>query len=293
MIYSEYAEYQTKAEAEKHLYDRCIDAGLSKYELAKCINEIIETSRQPQRAEEDLKAQKEMAFWSKYSAIFGGVIGIVTIFAGGVGLYIAGGAWREARRAADIAREQVAASERPWLSIEAEIGGPLVFDKNGDWRITLLFKLENHGKVPAANAMISTEIFPSLNNVQHRLLELSKEATAQDPPLRITIGDTLFPGQIVYKTITFDLSNKQIIEHCREYGDINIDPNKIVMPMAIIGVNYLSPISGENLRTYTVVEIYRCKDNVRAVGFLYDGSACIPMEHLCARRWWPLTGPIS
>jgi hypothetical protein len=55
-----------------------------------------------------------------------------------------------ARQSADIAQRTLIAAQRAWLSVEASVGAPLVFDQNGA-TTSIAFKIKNVGNSPATH----------------------------------------------------------------------------------------------------------------------------------------------
>jgi hypothetical protein len=64
-----------------------------------------------------------------------------------------------AEKSADIAERTIAATQRPWISIDIGINGDLVFDANGNAKVHLLFTLNNIGRSPATNVRVNPYTF--------------------------------------------------------------------------------------------------------------------------------------
>jgi hypothetical protein len=58
-----------------------------------------------------------------------------------------------------LSRAQLELSERPWISYQADVDGPLTFDENGA-NIKLKFKISNSGLTAATNVFTWVEFVP-------------------------------------------------------------------------------------------------------------------------------------
>lgn len=65
-----------------------------------------------------------------------------------------------ATRSAEVAERTMVLNDRPWVSIEIELTGPLIFDAEG-CRIDATITLTNHGRSPAISPMIFFKFFAS------------------------------------------------------------------------------------------------------------------------------------
>ena len=132
-----YKDAQTasgSAEANYELYERCFRISIRE-EVINCLETQIKPSRADERAEEDLQAQRNMAFWAAFVGVLTTGIGVLSILVGVVGLRLVRdtlqanvGMHAEAIKQSKISQQQLIASQRPWLKVSCSISGPLQFN---------------------------------------------------------------------------------------------------------------------------------------------------------------------
>jgi ABC-type multidrug transport system fused ATPase/permease subunit len=109
-VYQEYATAKAYDEARGKFNEECSDIASIK-DLWQCFERIIETAREPQRSEEDLRAQKEMAQWSYWMVIISAFVGVPSIGIAWAALYWIVQTWALQRRAAEAAIKAVKITE--------------------------------------------------------------------------------------------------------------------------------------------------------------------------------------
>jgi hypothetical protein len=179
-MYEEYATSNAYSNSNEKFKIECADL-LSVEEVRQCFEDIIESAREPQRSEEDLRAQKEMAQWAFWMLIVTAFVGIVSIGVAMIGIYWivrtwelqrvatvetikATGAAIEAASAANhsavLAAREFESRFKPWLNVK--ISGPYVVDdaeenalrklQEGERRPILIkarIEIHNIGEMPA------------------------------------------------------------------------------------------------------------------------------------------------
>ena len=157
-VYHEHATSEAYADAQEQYRQKCLSLTTTR-EVATCFDEVIKSSRETQRAEEDLYAQKRMAAWAEWMFYATFLIGVVSVFVTTAGVFpvrrtldlqrTATEAATEAAKASVEAnrlnREGFIADQRPWLSVEVVVTGPLKPDPYG-MRVGIEFTLKNFGK---------------------------------------------------------------------------------------------------------------------------------------------------
>jgi hypothetical protein len=101
----------------------------------------------------------------------------------------------EMRDTTIIAQQQLEASERPWLSADIAISGPLVFDKDGA-HITMAIRLRNIGHSPAIRTAYRPELFAILGSndtVRERDKFCNQLMLESAEPSNAAFADTIFP----------------------------------------------------------------------------------------------------
>jgi hypothetical protein len=145
-VYKGYATQQAYAEAENKFYDECFSIG-SVEKFRSCIADAAKSAREPQRSEEDVAAQKEMALWAKWMLIVSAALGVLTFSATVVGAVFV---WRSIRDT----REHFAADQRPWLRLSRPVIHVMPSDPN---QISFAISAKNIGKTPAMGVAVHIE----------------------------------------------------------------------------------------------------------------------------------------
>lgn len=98
-----------------------------------------------------------------------------------------------ARDSADVARDTLIASNRPWMNVEAHVYGSLMFTKDGAY-IPITFKSTNIGHSPAMNVWTSAELYLPQNPERDTEAERVRLCNTLTKPLAINAGVTVFPN---------------------------------------------------------------------------------------------------
>jgi hypothetical protein len=125
-----------------------------------------------------------------------------------------------ATSAAKTAASQLELAERPWVTADFEIAGPLVFDQSGA-HIAVSIKLRNVGTTPAIHVVPQIGLFPiqtieNIPNLQKRL----GCGTGFPPTVGIGVGTTIFPNHptlpdIENVLVSPDQIQQGLIKHAR------------------------------------------------------------------------------
>jgi len=158
-----------------------------------------------------------------------------------------------AKQSADVAETALLIANRAWVTVEIQVGGPIVFDVNGA-SITLKYILKNVGHSPATNVWVSPRIIypvPStteMGRFDHRS-EMQKDIANLKTRPPTPLGFALFPGDIIVQPITVSISQKDIT---RATKDI-----KAIYPVVVGAVDYRMGINNKAHQTGFIVEIKR------------------------------------
>lgn len=164
------------------------------------------TTTKPPQEDEHWK-QEQKRFWERQivcAKILNWITAVGTI-AGLFGLYIIyqtlQATWvasNAAAKASDVAEKTLVASQRPWVSFDVEIAGPLMIEKNG-FGLPLKITVKNVGHSPAVGVLPYPVIFVKERQPMD-VLEVQKRrcSTVRHPPTRPnrSFGYTLFPGGV-------------------------------------------------------------------------------------------------
>lgn len=176
-VYHDYATTKQEAEHQRQFREKC--ANLTTVEdLRRCFEQQIKTSRETQRAEEDLYAQKQMANWALWMVAISGAIGVITILITLVAVAYVIKTYEETRKsaaatiaAAKAAEESAAISRdtaqrqlRAYMAVDSPEGHFFEFIPNSGSRPYFRVRLRwrNNGATPARNLILYTawNIFP-------------------------------------------------------------------------------------------------------------------------------------
>lgn len=110
-----------------------------------------------------------------------------------------------AGKQADISRQQLDSSERPWVKIDLDLfvapseSSPASFDSSGMLHLNVLIVAKNVGKSPAVKAQVSAELTPSTlpsNDPSERQRKMCEaiHSLSLSRDFNLGSGDTVFPG---------------------------------------------------------------------------------------------------
>ena len=134
---SNYAD-STRIDAEARCQDAADDM------KAHCIHEVQQAARPEQRDEYDLEAQRTMAAWTKAM----GKAAIIGMFVGILGVGLIWVTFRETRRTAEVAKDNLDALYESERAIIHAVSGD-VGELSGQKRHTVAIEFRNKGRSPA------------------------------------------------------------------------------------------------------------------------------------------------
>lgn len=135
-VYHQYAASKAEADAKYRLQAKCAEVADIEI-LRSCFADAIRETREPQRSEEDLKAQKDMARYAFWMLLVTGFVGSLTIILTGVGVYFVRETLAETRRIGE-------AQTRAYVFAKEAI----IFNSHTE-HPTIRIKLFNTGASPA------------------------------------------------------------------------------------------------------------------------------------------------
>jgi hypothetical protein len=196
--------------------------------------------------------EKEIAFFDRWfpdsTAVFNLFLMIFTGVLAFGGLYqlsllgraehIATETAQAAKQSADVAKDTLVATNRPWISVDIGIVSDLTYDAQGDARIEIKFDLKNVGKSPAANIVIDAEIVPIFGDAKSLQKTISDRNNARPPTLG-DLGITLFPGDERTMVINLPISRASIEASNKEVwglsGEKTVDKTDLVYFPTLLG----------------------------------------------------------
>lgn len=104
-----------------------------------------------------------------------------------------------------VTEQTLIASQRPWLSVEAGLAGPLRITES-EVRVEVGFTIKNVGKSPAINVQIEPLLVSGMNKTEQEHVIARTQRLAEDIKKRpladeSILGQTIFPGEVLRQSI--------------------------------------------------------------------------------------------
>lgn len=148
----EHSANNANRETAEVVYSECLRTSSDLNSARKCVNNTKSTSREAERAEQDLNAQREMAKWTEGMLWAAWVVGLSTLLATIIGVrYV----YLTLLATQDMARETTRIGEaqvRAYVTVSAAECSNIVPGEP----ITFSIKIENKGQSPARNVRLVT-----------------------------------------------------------------------------------------------------------------------------------------
>jgi hypothetical protein len=156
-----------------------------------------------------------------------------------------------ARQSAEIAEKSLVAANRPWIKVDIQVGGAIVYNVNGA-NFTIRYILKNIGNSPATNVWTHptatlmhpnrTEPFSPRDEMRKLIANLKGRPPAP-------FGFALFPGDTAVQDITVSVSNDEI-----KHATTLIEA---IYPTILGAVEYRSGFADKPHQTGFIFEIRR------------------------------------
>ncbi len=179
-----------------------------------------------------------------------GVISVVTAV-GSAG--IASASFSVAQRSSEIAERSLIAANRPWIKVDIEVGGAILFNDNGA-NFTLNYSLKNIGHSPATNVWVSAKaITPMFSkdgtgtfNPRGELLRIIADRKNDAPG---PFGFALFPEETIVQPMTVSISKEELARATA------IGP--VIYPRIVGSVSYRMGFDSQPHQSGFIVEVRR------------------------------------
>lgn len=239
-----------------------------------------EECRTEQRDYSDLQAQWEAAKGAQGQLQFARwqtwIAGLGTALVA-IALYYTAKATRAALEANKINRESYLADQRPWVSVDAAIGGDLIWNENGA-NFSFDFALKNVGKTPAISASVDVSVLIKIGKMR---FEEDQSAFADTCKKHGRVmGFTIFPDQAIDIGQGLSKSNQEVEDAAREIGP----NNDKIFPILIGQATYYASGETEPHQTGFIYQIMRIK-NGRPTMAISRGDGDIPANQLLLQHW--------
>ena len=158
-----------------------------------------------------------------------------------------------AQRSTELAEKSLVAANRPWVKVDIQIAGPIVYNVNGA-NITLRYILKNIGHSPAVNVGVNPRLIAPIfssdkpGNFDPRA-ELHKDIEALKARPVLSFGYSLFPDEVIAQEVTVTMSNEEVKRATEIIGAI--------YPTIIGTVDYRMGFDDKVHQTGFIVEVRR------------------------------------
>lgn len=245
------------------------------------------------RAEGDLKAQEDMAFWAMLMTIatalsvavstLGVGLLLVTLRQNRGAIRIALAGLKRTNQSVRIAERQLIADSRPWIKVDALIpASPLRFVKDGNGHIQgtldVTLTLSNIGKTPALRVLAYTKFNASPFGGTAKLRDQFADILNNRATSTATIGETLFPDDSSRGSHTLTMTSSEIgraLKHFKFPGKAAIAPD------ILICIAYDMPSTSKTHETGLVFHLSR---SVGSSNLIEVEFGEIAREHLILSR---------
>lgn len=162
---------------------------------------------------------------------------------------------RAAELSADIARNTLIATNRPWVSVNLAVLSDLWYNAEGEARIEIAFILKNTGNTPANNVTVDADIVPFMRDggIAFDDMKAICERVRGAPEGRRIMGHTIFPDDTFTYRIEMGMPKAK-------FENVFADHKVEFFTPVIVGcVSYLFPFEAGRHLTEFIVDL-RKKD---------------------------------
>ena len=185
---------------------------------------------------------------------------------------LAEAAIKQSQIAADqlaLARNSLAATQRPWVSADMNVGSDLKFSKEGA-SFTVSFKMKNHGNIPAFGVWVDAEIHLARGDTTP-ILERDRicRKIKSQPPADAPVGFVAFPqGEIIF-SYGLPIAQAEIDSTLAQFKSPE-GTFRFLSPYVAGCVNYRSAQDKSIHQTGFVANILRVKPEHPEFQFVFD-----------------------
>lgn len=131
---------------------------------------------------------------------------------------------------ASVAEKTLIATDRPWIIIEHDVAGPLVFGAD-TITATVRFRLRNVGKSPATNVLLYSAMHSDCGVAK---IEVSQSILGHSPATGAFLGwgQVIYPGCFIERERELELSRQVFLDRIAEIAATPIDEEPGLPPAA-------------------------------------------------------------
>jgi hypothetical protein len=159
---------------------------------------------------------------------------------------------KAAKDSADIAKDALVAANRPWIQVQAQVGGPIFYNVNGV-NITINYHLKNIGHSPATNVFVDAHIFAPAIGVDGGSFnardELDRIIAATNARPQMPLGFPLFPDEFAIQAVTVSINADELKRITQKV--------EFILPSVIGAVTYRMGFDNKVHHTGFIIEVRR------------------------------------
>jgi hypothetical protein len=179
---------------------------------------------------------------------------------------------------------QLELSQRPWVSVNAVIVGPLTFNADGAAEVTLQFAIRNVGNTPAKSLSVEPKMFIASFGEQDPVMERSR--VCEENRIRgVGTDGTLFPTIELTRSVTFHVDAKEIIKESNRTGSFT--------PALVVCASYRSTFDDRSRYTTGVIYYLRRIDPAHPGVYIRMTNGIEIPRDLLALRYDPIGETIA
>ena len=200
--------------------------------------------------------------------------------------YISGRQWQTMNQQLDL-------EQRPWLSADVKILGPLTFDATGNGNMLVSIAIENTGHSPASYAFDETRFVPmgvkrdqtdkgkgfSTPKEADRICNTLKQRAENPTNKANAVGYTLFPNRVAVRIQPLQLHSadiKEALAYSRPFqGNANY-----IMPIIVGCIDYGFVFEQGRHQTQFSWTVDRIKPNQLLARYSIEATGSVPLNEL-------------
>ena len=137
---------------------------------------------------------------------------VAMLLVAGVNAWVAREQWEAMEIQADLTKQQLIASSRPWVKVDLTVGGDLKFGPDGTY-VKIRFTTKGYGSTPAVGVHVHPKVFlgsPNHGDVIAEQTKICTQGVTPRPPGPLISGSILFPGEEKITDIAIQVTQAEI-----------------------------------------------------------------------------------
>jgi hypothetical protein len=195
-----------------------------------------------------------------------------------------------AKESVDAARQAIVTADRAWVTVGAELAGPLTFDSQ-NVSVDIDWTLQNIGRSPATNVLLDYGMFSTAGAADQKVRDNVARGRYVGP---LNNGIVLLPRERRQGTVTLSIPLSAFMDGCADMRRLRIaegddDTTATNFPALMLGTAYALP--GDKLRRFTYLFYFIMRS--QGPPWDFDGSdGVFELADIELKIGWQ-TGPIT